>query len=264
MNVIKKIENCQYKDIIDNIDYYVDMFLSKGFLGFNKINISFSEQEKLMNVFAEKLKWKHISSINMENHTFTIDLYEEKKTKDQILIPWHLEHVKSTNPQVAASWNMRELTCPIGHGMTGFINSRDVWKKMPKEWLQFLSGAVVKDSNGNFPARDAIKPHPNTHEPMLRIGPNISEDLITIHDKEPSKEDVELFNIILKWIFDTVNNDEQIQKWWIWDLYDIIIVDLFSMYHAVKGGFEYDQRIFSRFWAYESNPENHLYILVED
>ena len=54
MNVIKKIENCQYKDIIDNIDYYVDMFLSEGFLGFNKINISFSEQEKLMNVFAEK------------------------------------------------------------------------------------------------------------------------------------------------------------------------------------------------------------------
>jgi hypothetical protein len=200
----------------------------------------------------------------MENHTFTIDLYEKKISKDEILIPWHMEHVKSTNPQIAASWNMRELTCPIGHGMTGFVNSRDVCKKMPKEWLEFLSGAVVRDSNGNFPERDAIKPHPSTNEPMLRIGPSISEHLITIHGKEPLKEDVELFNTIIKWIFDTVNDDEQIQKWWIWDLYDIILVDLFSMYHAVKGGFEYDQRIFSRFWAYESDPQNHLYILVDD
>jgi alpha-ketoglutarate-dependent taurine dioxygenase len=45
--------------------------------------------------------------------------------------------------------------------------------------------------------------------------------------------------------------DPDYQLWWEWGKGDLVIVDLFCMYHAVKGGFLLGERILDRIYEYE-------------
>ena len=45
--------------------------------------------------------------------------------------------------------------------------------------------------------------------------------------------------------------DPDYQLWWEWGKGDLLIVDLFCIYHAVKGGFALGERIIDRVYEYE-------------
>lgn len=264
MNKVQKIENCTYKSIVKDIDKYVELFLSHGVVAFHNVCLSSEQQGEIMNLFGQRLNWGHVSQINTEDHSLSIEIFKKnneivQSTADQILIAWHLEHVMSSNPQIAASWNMLKLTCKKGSGLTGFVHARDLYNLMPEEWIDFLNRSTIVDDKKNFPQRKAIQVHPNTKEPIIRVNPNTTDLLLYVDSQEPTQDSIDLFNTIKNWIFNNVNHNTSIQKWWEWSVYDMIVVDLFSMNHAVKGGFKIGERIFSRFWAFQEDPSGHKY-----
>lgn len=258
MNKISKIINSSYNDIVLNLDKYIDIFLSQGVIGFSKSSISINDQLNIMNLFSERLNWGHIPSMNVEDHEYSIKNFSNKI--DEIFIPWHLEHVMSSNPQIAASWKMIKLNSQKGSGLTGFVHSNDIYKLLPEEWKDFLKKSFVINSNKDFKERPAIFIHKNTGKEIIRIEPNGTEELHSFCGEIPSSENINLFNKINHFIQDNVEDNADLQKWWDWEEDDLVLVDLFSMNHCVTGGFNLGERIFTRLWAFEDDPSKHQYI----
>lgn len=121
--------------------------------------------------------------------------------------------------------------------------------------------ADVPNKPGPIPTyvRRAIVEHPLTGELLVRISPQghytdggfIGHDRLAVFDgREPSKQEDAKFNEIAEWIFDNINNNEEIQYWHYWDQGDLLIVDIFAMAHSVRGGFQEGERVMKGIWAF--------------
>ena len=80
-------------------------------------------------------------------------------SKNELFIPWHLEHVKKEHPQVAASWNMLSFECETGVGNTGFVSAIDLYNEMPVEWKSFLDVCEVMTEGKYILPRKCIQNH---------------------------------------------------------------------------------------------------------
>ena len=257
---VKAIKDSSYNDIVANVDDYIKMFLDNGLVCFKKIYLSALEQEHVINLFAEKLKWKFVSDIHTEDHHYTMSLNDKIFDKDEIIIDWHIEHLERKYAQVATSWNMTKFTCPKGHGNTGFIDSSYVYSLMPDDWQEFLKSIVVTYRTMDFPHRRCVIKHRNSGKDILRLCPHFAEDLlISVNGNDPSNQEFLLFDQVKQWYCDQIKNNESIKMWWEWDEGDFIIPDLLYIIHAVKGGFTSGNRQFTRNWAYRNKEYFELY-----
>lgn len=262
------LENISYLDIISNIDKYVHLFLQRGVLVFKKLNLSASEQESITKAFGEKLDWGHFSSFDEEDHSFTINTYNEKiYTDNDILIPWHLENSHQSDRQIASTWNMITLTSAKNSGTTGFVHSSDILSNMNDSWIEFLRKSQITNSiqdsfdliNGirqdpKIFIRPCLVEHRNTAVEIMNLSPLRKQDtLYSVDGLLPSQEDTETFKQIKDWIYATVSSyEDNPNHWLIWDLDDLVVIDLTTIFHAVKGGFSIGERKFRRYWAYSS------------
>lgn len=263
MNLIKKIENSSYNDILTNINYYIEQFLSNHILAFKKLNISIEQQQALMLIFAEKLNWGFISDHDIEDHTMTANKNEREYSSEELFIPWHLEHVRSSNPNIASSWNMLNFKCSPTSGSTGFVDCVEVYNDLKEEWKQFLSKSLVIDSQHEFAPRIPVMQHPNTEENILRLRPEGMEELHYFDGRPANDNEKKYFSIISKWFNEQIFKNEMRQKWWFWDEGDVLFPDLLVMAHAVKGGFKTEERSFSRFWAFKTSPIDSFYLFTK-
>ena len=253
---IEPIKYCSYGDIVQNVDNYIKIFLDNGLVCFKQIYLSTLEQEHVVNLFAEKLKWNYVSNIHTEDHNYSISMYDTAIGKDEIIIQWHIEHLERVYTQVAASWNMTRFTCPKGHGDTGFIDSSYLYSLMPDDWQEFLKSVVITHSTMNFPYRRCVIKHRNSGKNILRLSPHFGEDLlISVNGNDPSDQEVLFFDEIKKWYCNQVENNESVKMWWQWDEGDFMIPDLLYMIHSVKGGFTSENRQFARNWAYAKKSD---------
>jgi alpha-ketoglutarate-dependent taurine dioxygenase len=263
MNLVKKIEKSSYQDIIDNISYYTEEFLNNHILAFKKLNISIEQQETLMLSLAKELNWGFVSCHDIEDHNMTASKYDREYNSEELFIPWHLEHVRSSNPNIASSWNMLNFTCPSKSGSTGFVDCIQIYDDLTEEYKHFLSKCLVVDSEHEFLPRKPVIQHPNTGENILRLRPEGMEELYYFNDRPADDSEKKYFSIISKWFTEEVFNNEKRQKWWFWDQGDILFPDLLVMAHAVRGGFKIEERSFSRFWAFEKNPSEYFYSFIK-
>ena len=253
---IESIKDCSYSDIVANVDDYIKIFLDNGLVCFKQIYLSALEQEHVVDLFAKKLKWNYVQSTHTEDHNYTISMRDKILNKDEIIIDWHIEHLKKKYSQVAASWNMKKFTCPKGHGNTGFIDSSYLYSLMPDDWQEFLRSIVVTHITMNFPHRKCVIKHRNSGKNILRLIPDFGEDLlISVNDNDPSDEEFLFFNQIKQWYSDQIRNNESVQMWWQWDEGDFIIIDLLYIIHCVKGGFTQENRQFTRNWAFAKKSD---------
>lgn len=259
MAEIFKINNSSYDDIVSNLDKYIEVFLSEGVIAFSKPCVSIAGQINIMNMMAKKLKWGHIPHMNIEDHEYSLKNMHDRNKKDQVFIPWHLEHVMNQNPQIAASWKMVKLSSEKGSGKTGFVHSNDVYELLDEDHKTFLDKCQIIDSEKSFKERPAIRVHKNTGKKIIRIEPNNSEELFSFNGEKPSTETVQKFKEINYFIKQNVHENKEIQKWWEWEENDMLIVDLFSMNHCVKGGFNLGERLFTRVWAFDDDPSKYEY-----
>lgn len=253
------VEQTSYEDILENLDVHVNRFLHSGVLIFKSLPVGEKEQLLIMEQFASKLDWGHISPKDNEDHSLTMDRWGSTTCSDaEIFIPWHLEHSRKNDKQIAASWHMTTLDCPKTSGTTGFVNSDDVLNQMEEDWVDLLRSSIVCHALHGMPInpvyRGAITTHRNTKKEILNLPPHSGSDvLVSVNNEPPKKEHIDKFELIKKFIEDTVEScDAKPEHWHEWSVHDLVIIDLTKVYHAVKGGFEIGERKFNRHWAYSS------------
>ena len=258
------VEKTSYEDILKNLDFYIDRFLHHGVLIFKSLPLQEKEQLSIMEKFASKLGWGHIPPRDIENHSFTINRLGSNTCSDvEILIPWHLEHCRKNDKQIASSWHMIKIDCPKTSGTTGFINSDDILNQMKEDWVDLLRSSIVCDATKETPVRpiyrNAITTHRNRSKEILNLPPALSGDvLISVNNEPPTSEHIDKFELIKTFIEETVaSHNDKPEHWHKWDLNDLVIIDLTNVYHAVKGGFQIGQRKFRRYWAFSSLESHH-------
>ena len=190
------------------------------------------------------------------------------KEKDTYFLDWHIEQIYFTSPPLAGLWNMTKITCPPGHGNTRFADSNEIFNSLEKDEQEFLEKSIIlwdKPANsevGPFYTK-AVEYHPATKIPIIRIetdkGCYILPTLYSLDGKAPTDKELDKFQELLKKIKSELYENENIRYEQEWKVEDFLIVDLFRMYHAVMGGFDYQERFMSIIVANANVPKNSSY-----
>lgn len=221
-----------------------------------------------------------------ETHERTLIPFKSRgtNTDQHIIVTWHLKHAEFEYPQVAAAWNMRKFSCDPHCGKTGFIDMGEAFSQMPRDWRDFLSSSkvahsplddgdhrtyedlyghdiiervaagesVIWASSRHLPLviTDAVQRHWLSNEKILRMTPSQWPELIAVDNAKPTRDQKLEYAMIIDWLIANIYDSRSWDYWWEWQEHDILIPDLFSLAHAVTGGFEPGSRIFTGFWGY--------------
>ena len=202
------VENSSFEDIMDDPDYFLEMFDESKVLAFPELNLNEEQHLEVMNALGFKN-----TSQNAEDHYDTLKSEWAVNNPDENLVNWHLENLWFDNPPIVASWNMATFTCPEGHGNTGMVNMVEVYDSLEvetkefyeqvnfifmhdpsgqAEWLneameQMLLGNKVLSlegvPTGELPIRKAVVQHPRTEETTLRYMASTHSVVLPIPDK---------------------------------------------------------------------------------
>ena len=263
--MIEKIENKTIDDIYNDIDLYVQKFLDDGILFFKNLFLSEENQLNLFKTIGEKANFKPENKTDIEDHKNTFDRYQKTILENEIFIEWHLENIQQENPQVAASWSMEKCECPTTSGKTFCVNMSDFYLNLPDKWKSFLEHLTIEinienDNNGvvfvdkNIQEKN-IKPVVQEHylnkNKVLRI-PFYEEDYkpYQYNGCELTEDDLNVFTEIKDYIQKNITDNLDSNNYISWEKGDLVIIDLFTIAHAVSGGFNIGERIFSRIWGY--------------
>jgi len=256
MDCIKTFYYSDINSVTENFDKIFQTYLQDGVLCIKDSFFSEKDQKSITEALAKKIGLNYISQHDYEDHHRSIERVG-LKSKDEVFINWHLEHVYSNNPQMMASWNMVHFTCEKGSGNTGFIKVDDLYSTIPTEYLEFLNNCNIEQ---NQKTRTAVAYYDLLKKNILRVDVNKGSDTLVEYQKMiPTKDQIDYFALIQNHIHEVVYSTPSIQKWWEWQTGDMIIIDLHRMIHCVKGGFDSSQRKFRRFWAYKNNPSEYEY-----
>ena len=269
MHKVAILESPSFEVLMNNLEDYLQEFKDNGVVAFRGANFSEEQQLELMRKLGDTLGWSPNSksdkaNLYRENHSRAGSSKEDRKTKDEIFLKWHMEHTESKNPIVGATWNMNLFTCDPSIGRTAFVDTLSLYKKLPKEWQDFLSNCIEvieKHQPANSDHTEyvpviceipCVQKHWISKEQTIRIDLNglNTLDLKLINNENATEKDLLLFKEIKEFIFSEIltNDDNLIIHEW--SQGDIILVDLFRMAHAVFGGFYAEEREFSGYWAY--------------
>lgn len=270
--VIEPVQIESFEYILENIDEYVERFSTDAVVVFRGVPISRDQQLLIMRIFGDKIGWFPNSSSKMshfwsyeENHQYTMDLYNKHNVgKNEIFIPWHLEHIGHKNPAIGATWNMEKFTCERGLGNTLFVNVADVYEMFADDEIEFLKQSDVAAFYGWSADESApqteptIYPAVQRHKPSGRYGLRLSpmlnvEEFFYLHSlggRKPTEEEKYRFVQLSDKFARIVCENQDLQQVHIWEQYDLVVVDLFMMAHAVLGGFKSVDRFFHGYWAH--------------
>lgn len=271
--VIEPVQIESFEYILENIDEYVEQFSTDAVVVFRGVPISREQQLIITQLFGDKVGWYPNSTSRFnnvwsyeENHSFTMELYNKyNKTKDEIFLPWHLEHIGHKNPAIGATWNMEKFTCEQGLGNTMFVNVSDVYDQFNTEEQGFLQNCEVAAFYGF--ADDELTPQT---EPViydivqfyefskryaLRLSPifDVQRKMFRLHrfdGNEPTSIQHKKFLELSARFTECVYDNEDVQQVHLWQQNDLVVVDLFLMAHAVMGGFKSSDRFFHGYWAH--------------
>jgi alpha-ketoglutarate-dependent taurine dioxygenase len=202
----------------------------------------------------------------VENHASNEKV--SNSTGDEIILKWHMEHIDYDQyvPIVAGVWNMRKFNCDKENGKTYFIDSRKLYQKLfSEEEKVFLRNAVASHEDHTLNKEEIITIYVNlvqnhwlTGEEQLRIELHHQSDSFELHKidgKTVSKEELQRFRDLIKRFREEVYENEELRIIHKWEEGDILIPDLFSLAHAVTGGFDPEDREFTGYWCYADSPE---------
>ena len=263
------IRNCSFKKFISNIDFYTDLLINEKVLHFKNINLSIEEQKQVSLELNKRMGYLPVNQDDFhimyeESHNHLVD--SVKNSSKKILVKWHLEHAESDNPQTLAVWNMITKKSAPSSGRTGFVDSDQILKKLSDKQIRFLEKSEIIYSNklnknqdffidekgitNKFFSSSAFQNHPSSGARTLRIDVLNPQVLFRFEGRSPSLSESKYFKKLHSKIVRNVVNNRRNQTWISWEQGDLVIVDLFNVYHGVKGGFGRDERIFVGFWSF--------------
>jgi alpha-ketoglutarate-dependent taurine dioxygenase len=256
-------------DISAGIEHYTAMLKEKAIVAFRETAISRDQQLTLHRLFGAHMGWypnnsEHDVPVYVEDHSYSFSQTTDSDglvgpEKDQILIPWHVEHDGFLNPAIGASWNMELFRCHSSCGTTLFVNLADLFDSLTKDEKKFLELCKVSRTfNVTIPFGDtepkglltnAVEVHPNTGRKTLRLNACGLSVLSMYDDRKPTDQQTEYFNELTKKYCNQIWKNKDIQQIHKWKENDLVFVDLFVMAHAVTGGFDKSERRFHGCWA---------------
>lgn len=255
------IEYFNMKDLEVNIEFFAEKFRREGILVFRNANLSESDQRHVQELFGNyfgiypnsenKLEQRYI-----EDHKA---MEEFNTSKDEIMLAWHMEHLYFSNPILAGFWNMHTFKTSPENGKTFFYDSRKLYNKIPVDWKEFLHKCII-DASLHVNTLDTINHTPAicnhwlTNEPTLRVPvrkidpdfhPLISFDGIpaTSDQKDEYEKIITQMRALLVGDTSTIIEHK-------WHQGDLVISDIYCMIHAVAGGFNSEDRVFTGMWSY--------------
>lgn len=170
----------------------------------------------------------------------------------KVFLPWHLEHVEATDfPIFSGVWNMINFKAPPTAGATLFYDALNLYRNLKSDDQKFLNKCVVAwdqfDLTGPY-YTPAVSLHPWMKVETIRMDVDESMPftpyLYKFDGKDPSEEQKQRFSVLQKHVTELVNTDTENQYRQNWQEFDIAIIDIYRMYHAVVGGFSRGQREF--------------------
>lgn len=271
--IIEPVIVDSFESIILNIDSYIDKFSQDAIVVFRGVPLSREQQLIITRLFGDRAGWfpnstsqfKNVWSYE-ENHSFTMELYNKyDKTKDEIFLPWHLEHIGHENPAIGATWNMEKFTSEEGTGNTLFANICDIYDIFSPDEQAFLSkcrvGAFYGFADDEIAEQktpviyDVIQVDKLSKRHALRLSPifDVQRKMFYLHSFdgiEPTFMEHEEFWKLSARFTEYVYDNENIQQVHVWKQHDLVVVNLFLMVHAVLGGFKSSDRFFHGYWAH--------------
>lgn len=259
---IKVIQVSSFLDAKSKLPELVENFKELGLFVLKGHSFTKEEHIELAKLMGDIFDWNVSSKaaddlIEQAFHIGGQSIEKDKDynlTKDQYLLDWHIEQVYFVYSPLVGFWHMTKISCPPGHGNTRFVDSNELFNILDKDEQEFLSLSMVlwdKPANsevGPFYTK-AVDAHPVTGIPIIRIetddGCYILPTLYSLNGKTPTPEEEEKFQKILLKIKAELRTNESIRYEQQWEEGDFLVVDLFRMYHAVMGGFGYQERIMS-------------------
>jgi len=249
-----------YDQVVQCLPALIAAYKDQGILVIKGHDFSVEEHKGLARLFGDNLNWQINSSVSDDlmdryfihgGHSDNSDREYNSGPEDYVL-DWHIEQVFYKCPPLAGIWCMKEITCPPGSGNTLFADSNEIYESLSEEDKKFLSGAVVfwdkpaNDHVGPFYTK-AVDTHPITSVPIIRVetdrGCYIMPALHSLHNKSATLEEIKRFEEIMVSIKTRLTDDHELRYVQQWEPGDMIVVDLFRMYHAVLGGFKYNERL---------------------
>lgn len=270
----------KYKDvtpeyIIENINLYIDDFLLKGFLHFKNLNPTKQQEWDIMCAIGDIVGWNPNSALSNdpippylpahnESHSVSFQAHEKNPLKNEMLIPWHMEHPYRINPPIGVLWHMVKFECSSGSGKTYLVNMKKMFEELPDDWQIFLINSEIfsfysTNSQGIFQeetkvkTRNIVVPHYYTKKNTLRMSFFEKETIYKNNGEIASLEHTSKFVEIQNYIRNHLLLDGHLVEKINWKQGDVVIADLFTMAHCVMGGFEEGTRVLSRIWCYKNH-----------
>lgn len=269
-------------DIKLNWDKYQNILLKDGLFVLRNANVSLDEQKKIqeiigtaMNCFPneeDKADLDYVETHEIVQRTI-------KANKDEVLLNWHIEHAEFDNSMVLGIWSMEIFTAEPGHGNTVFVNTTDLYNKLPAEDREFLKSSIAVFPAGmvssdlqwgqdeliqsNSLTGPFIREHWITKEPIVRISFWVDQWLSKMADRATSEEDKIRFKQLFDYFWKEVKENKE--NWIVqeWQQGDLLIVDLQKMAHTVLGGFSPKDRKLQGVFSYEYNVRKYPEVDLE-
>ena len=254
MNELKVVEFPGVSKFKEDIETYVEDFLSGEILAFRNANCTKEEQEEITKLLGDHLGWWP-NSLSTEDPTYH-ETHEQnmnaKTTIDtnSLILGWHLEHVGSGGgTYVGASWCMNLYNCSPEAGKTYFVDMLTLFESLTPVDQDLLSKSVVvldpmdPDAASSQPYA-LVEPHWILGKGVPRCVLNNSHltRLILVDGIKPTLEQELNFTRIFNHLLNEVNHNETIRLVQSWQEGDMLILDVFRWAHAVTGGFSSGQR----------------------
>ena len=262
-----------FESLIRGLPEHIEMFKKQAIVIFRGFKFSREQQLVVTRLFGDDANWYPNSTIPFaqfwpyeENHSRTMNAWDKHGVpKDELFLPWHIEHMGHRNPAIGATWNMEKFSCDSDKGNTLFVNISDVYDLFNEEEASFLRNCKIaafhswdKPDIGKQKEptlHDAVEMYETSGRYALRLSALFKYDrnsfyLHSFENREPSDEDNLRFQELCWKFTKNVQENEDLQQFHAWQENDLVVVDLFLMAHAVLGGFESSERSFYGLWAH--------------
>lgn len=273
---IHAIKITSFDDAVSKVSDAIEIFNRDGLVLFRGHKFTEDEHKQITMLLGDHLNWdinsksepwELNSGLVFGGHSDNPDKDYGKSSLDYVL-DWHIEQIHYVTPPLGGVWYMKEFSARADTGQTVFIDSAELYETFSEQDRDFLLKSIifwdkpVNTGKGPFYTK-AVQDHPITGSPVLRVemdvGCSITPILYSIDGRKPTEEEIQKFEDMRVSIKDELLHNESIKYCQEWATGDLLVVDFFRMYHAVLGGYKYNERIMTYIGTKVLNYTNEMY-----
>jgi len=258
-----RIQGVTPQEILDDSDFYADLFTKHQAIGFKYLHPTVEEQVEIINCIYrgdDTGPSSHGSQGNVisvdhswmaEQHP--LNIFEN--SEDFIQGNWHLDNPSMEKPPSIQSMRMDVRTETVGDDDTMVASLEYLYEILPEHMREYLEDLQVVHSLGSDPEANhredeltSVHYGKSITSPALRTHPVTRKTSFWFNPTEcvPVGGTTEPWEEIKTWMMNELQR-EDLRFRWSWDVGDLFIWDNRNLIHAFTPEFEVGERIFTRY-----------------